>query len=186
MLFQLKPHTLSHVTAQQKAHGEVDLLSSLPGASAPERERQQELFWTLSPRGRCQAWPGKEAGWFPSQRVVPSSLGEGSVSAVYSSGLYSESIFQLGNMKLFFYLNAFNLLIIIFISLLSYSGFKSFSWPLMVVLPSRKQQGVQVSYQLDENFLIGSRPRCWTGYNRWMGRELVIVWFLSFFFFNLF
>lgn len=84
MLFQLKYHTRSHVTVQQKAYREVvDLLSSLPGESAPRREASGAVWNTVQsvPQGKS-ARPGlgrKQA----DSPLKEQPLEEGSVSAVY-------------------------------------------------------------------------------------------------------
>lgn len=62
---------------------------------------------TSSPPCQVNGLPGEgQRGLSHGDTVVTASPGGGSMSAVYSSNLYSESFFQLGNKNSFFYLNA--------------------------------------------------------------------------------
>lgn len=98
----------------------------------------------------------------PHLKEQPLLLRKGLLVLYTSNSLYSESFFQLGNMNLFFHLNACNLLIIIFISLLSYNGFTRFFLAVDGSISFQKSTGsegekflMQLSYCLDENFLMG-------------------------------
>lgn len=131
----------------------------------------------------CQACAWEKADKFPSQRVVTTSFG-----GLVSPFPYSVSFFQSSSMNYFFHLDISNVVITIIFGLLSYSGFKSFSWPLMVIVPCRRQQGMWLITSHHSSaassrrmFSLAAIPLLEQSCNHWTGRGQKIAWFLSFF-----